>query len=191
VQHALKSWNVNVTADTSQLESALNSVMALGDQFAASLTKAFEQVALQGKSLGDVAKSLMSNFEQLALSTAMKPVQGAISGVLDNLLGGLVAGLGGGNSSDPVPVPFADGGVIAAPVGFNLGDGRPAIAGEAGPEAIMPLARGADGQLGVRGGGAMNVTFNVSTPDVQGFARSESQIAALLSRCVSAGQRNL
>jgi phage-related minor tail protein len=86
--------------------------------------------------------------------------------------------------------------VIASPISFPLGGGRTGIAGEAGPEAIMPLARGADGRLGVRtsGGGAsgpVNVTVNISTPDAESFRRSEGQIAAMLSRTVSRGQRNL
>ena len=93
-----------------------------------------------------------------------------------------------------MPQPFAKGGVIASPVTFPLGGGRTGLAGEAGPEAIMPLARGPDGRLGVRsqsGGGAVNITVNVSTPDAESFRRSESQIAAMLSRAVSRGQRNL
>ena len=65
--------------------------------------------------------------------------------------------------------------------------------GEAGPEAIMPLSRGADGSLGVRmqgGGRPVNVVMNVQTPDVQGFQRSQSQIAAQLSRALMRGNRN-
>ncbi len=65
--------------------------------------------------------------------------------------------------------------------------------GEAGPEAIMPLTRGADGRLGVQtqgGGRAVNIVMNVTTPDVQGFARSQSQIAAQMSRALSRGDRN-
>jgi phage-related minor tail protein len=54
----------------------------------------------------------------------------------------------------------------------------------------MPLARGSDGRLGVRGGG-VNVTVNIVTPDAASFARSQSQIAALMARAVSRGQRNL
>ena len=67
--------------------------------------------------------------------------------------------------------------------------------GEAGPEAIMPLARGADGRLGVRGGrrggGAVQVTMNITTPDVGGFQRSQSQIAAEMNRAIARGRRNL
>ena len=72
--------------------------------------------------------------------------------------------------------------------------GQVGVAGERGAEAIMPLARGPDGRLGVAssgGGSPMNVTFNVQATDADSFARSESQIAALLSRAVSMGQRNL
>ena len=67
--------------------------------------------------------------------------------------------------------------------------------GEAGPEAIMPLRRGADGRLGVsvEGSGvarAVSVQIHVSTPDVAGFRRSQSQIAAEMGRALSRGARN-
>lgn len=47
-------------------------------------------------------------------------------------------------------VPFASGGVFGSPTLFAMGGGRAGVLGEAGPEAIMPLARGSDGRLGVR-----------------------------------------
>ena len=65
--------------------------------------------------------------------------------------------------------------------------------GEAGPEAIMPLARGPDGKLGVRGaggGGGQTIVMNISTPDVQNFQRSQAQIAAQMTRALGRGQRN-
>jgi phage-related minor tail protein len=71
--------------------------------------------------------------------------------------------------------------------------GGTGLMGEAGPEAIMPLARGADGKLGVQargGGGDVNVVMNVTTPDVAGFRRSQSQIAAQLGRVIGRGARN-
>ena len=66
------------------------------------------------------------------------------------------------------------------------------VMGEAGPEAIMPLARGADGKLGVRGAGGrpVQVVMNIQTSDVEGFRRSQGQIAAQMSRAIARGQRN-
>lgn len=90
-------------------------------------------------------------------------------------------------------MPFAKGGVVSQPTHFPM-RGSTGLMGEAGPEAIMPLRRGADGRLGVAaaGGGSrpMNVTVNVTTPDVAGFQRSQSQIAAQLGRVLARGERN-
>jgi phage-related minor tail protein len=65
--------------------------------------------------------------------------------------------------------------------------------GERGAEAVMPLARGPDGRLGVRGGGArpVSVTVNIATPDADSFRRSEAQVAATLARAVARGRRGL
>ena len=62
--------------------------------------------------------------------------------------------------------------------------GGTGLMGEAGPEAILPLGRGSDGRLGVRSQSTVspvNVFFNVTTPDVASFQRSQSQIAAQMS----------
>ena len=85
---------------------------------------------------------------------------------------------------------FADGGIVNAPTLFPLRGGT-GLMGEAGAEAVMPLARGPDGKLGVRGGGATQVTVNIQTQDAQSFARAQSQVAALMARAVARGQRNL
>ena len=91
-------------------------------------------------------------------------------------------------------MPFAQGGVVGAPSYFPLGRGL-GVMGEKGAEAVMPLARGPDGRLGVRSGGGggrpMSVTVNVSTPDADSFRRSEAQVSAALSRAVARGQRGM
>jgi phage-related minor tail protein len=67
--------------------------------------------------------------------------------------------------------------------------------GERGAEAIMPLARGADGRLGViaQSGNTRPgaVTVNISATDVDSFRRSEAQVTAALARAVARGQRFL
>ncbi len=150
-------------------------------------------LALKGKSFGDVLRSLALRLSEIALKAAFKPLTDALGRGLAGLFTGGTAFAQGGVIRQGLPVPFAQGGVIASPVAFPLAGNRLGLAGERGPEAILPLARGPDGRLGVRAGGAsgVNVTFNVSTPDIESFRRSETQLAALLARAVAHGQRNL
>ena len=99
----------------------------------------------------------------------------------------------GGSFSQGRVMPFAKGGVVSAPTPFAMRGGQ-GLMGEAGAEAILPLARGADGRLGVQAGGGgarpVQVVMNITTPDVQGFQRSQSQIAAQAARALALGQRN-
>lgn len=69
-------------------------------------------------------------------------------------------------------VAFAGGGVVTSPHTFPMAGGRTGLMGEAGPEAIMPLARGSDGKLGIKtsGGQGHTIIVNVngsSAPDVR------------------------
>jgi phage-related minor tail protein len=93
----------------------------------------------------------------------MKTIVNPLATSASSLLNGLLPGLGGattksalGNVFDNHRVmAFAGGGVLTRPILFPMADGM-GLAGEAGPEAIMPLRRGPDGRLGVasQGGGA-------------------------------------
>ena len=188
------SLSVRVGADTSDARQKLQELERLGDTFGRRISGAFAGAVFSGESLGDSLRSLALDLSRLALRSAFQPFNGAIGDGLASLAGGLSPFAKGGVVGAPMPKPFAQGGVIASPVTFPLGGGRLGLAGEAGPEAILPLARGADGRLGVRTqgtGGGVTITMNISTPDAEGFRRSESQIAAMLSRAVSRGQRNM
>jgi phage-related minor tail protein len=83
--------------------------------------------------------------------------------------------------------------VIGTPTYFPMASGGLGLAGEAGPEAIMPLSRGPDGALGVAvsGGRAPNVTVQIATPDAGSFRRSEAYITGQIARAVARGQRGM
>lgn len=159
------------------------------------LRSAFDGVIFQGKSLSEalrgLAQSIINTTYNAAITPVMKGFSQSIVGGLGNIFGVPGFAKGGAFSSGQV-MPFAKGGVVSQPTYFPMKSGA-GLMGEAGPEAIMPLARGADGRLGVRaqGQGSVNqITINVTTPDVAGFQRSQSQIAAQVNRALSRGQRN-
>lgn len=187
-------WSVKVEADTKGFETAMKSAGDVGRQFSTTLINAFEGIAIKGKSLGEVLRKLALDLSQLVLKAAFKPLEQGFEGLLGGLMKGGFGAFGGSAATAPMVMPFADGGVIRSPVAFPLGRGSIGLAGERGAEAILPLARGPDGRLGVAAGGGgngVNVTFNVSTPDPETFRRTETQLAAMLARAISLGQRNL
>jgi phage-related minor tail protein len=187
------SLSVRIGADTTEARQKLHDLERLGDSFGRRISGAFEDAVLAGDSLSDTLRGLALDLAQLTLRSALQPISSAIGGGIAGAVSGLLPFAKGGVVGAPMPTPFAQGGVIAAPITFPLGGGKTGLAGEAGPEAILPLARGADGRLGVRagGGGNVTVTMNITASDAESFRRSETQIGAMLSRAVARGQRNM
>ncbi|HZH53277.1 MAG TPA: phage tail tape measure protein [Microvirga sp.] len=188
------------------------------------MANAFAKNIAEGKKFDDVLKNVRRTFTEFALRSAIAPLQMSLTRGLQTLLGGLFGnslpvgpdlsdfgkGIGslfgslfgggqatalaqGGVLSRGMVMPFAQGGVVAAPTYFPLGRGL-GLMGERGAEAVMPLARGPEGRLGVRSGGGgrpMSVTVNVTTPDADSFRRSEAQVSAALARAVARAQRGM
>src|SRR5690606_7459841 len=128
----------------------------------------------------DILRRIALNLAGMALQQALKPLQSLASSLLSGVVGGILPFAKGGVPGSVVP--FASGGVVLSPTYFPAGRNI-GLMGEAGAEAILPLQRSADGRLGVAasGGGApVNVVFNVSTPDVAGFRKSEAQVTGML-----------
>ncbi len=159
------------------------------------LRRAVDGVVLDGMKLSDVFGTIAQSMINASYAAAVKPVTDHVGGLIANSIGGLMGNIfgfaKGGSFAQGRVMPFADGGVVSGPTTFPMRGGT-GLMGEAGPEAIMPLARGPDGKLGVRAGasGGINVVMNITTPDAEGFRRSQSQIAAQMGRVLARGNRN-
>jgi phage-related minor tail protein len=177
---------LQIGADTTGFERSLKSLQLDADRFASILTQGLKSAVVSGNTLEDVLRSVGRQMASNALSIGLKP--------FENLLGSAIGGL------FSAVTPFAKGGVsglgsgiVSTPSVFQNGGGL-GLMGEAGAEAILPLARDANGRLGIAGGGGgapMTVNISIATPDVGSFRKSESQVAAMLARAVSRGSRNL
>lgn len=177
-------------SDTGRNVSKLESSLSRG------LSRAIDGMVLDGLKLSGaldlVAKSLIDTAYRAAVKPVADHVSGLFSAGASALFGGFTGFAKGGGFTQGRVVPFATGGVVSGPTTFPMRGGM-GLMGEAGPEAIMPLSRGPDGSLGVRaqgGGRPVTVVMNIQTPDVQGFQRSQSQIAAQMGRALSRGARN-
>ena len=184
--------DLNAALDGVQTRTQNLTVSANG--FASAMSRAFVQSTSGGKQFDDVMKSLALRLSSLTVTAALKPVASGITGGLSSLFNGLFGVAPSATMAAGGIKPFAAGGVIGTPTYFPLMSGGVGLAGEAGPEAILPLTRGADGQLGVASNGAgsgPNVTIHIATPDAESFRRSETYITGQIARAVARGQRSL
>ena len=195
---------VAVDADTRDFDAAMrslqNATKGFGQVFSSTISAAIQS----GKGFEDTIKSIGKRLVDLALNQALKPLENLFGNLVGNTAGNLLnaaTGTGGtvtgfakggmfqaGNAS-----MFAKGGVVTNASAFSFGE-KLGVMGEAGPEAIMPLGRGADGRLGVVASGekpATNIVFNVQAHDATSFRKSEGQISAMLARAVARGKRGL
>jgi hypothetical protein len=84
-------------------------------------------------------------------------------------------------------VPFASGGVVSSPTAFAFAGGA-GLMGEAGPEAIVPLKRGASGDLGVQASPVNvqvinNTPATIRTEEAQSI-NGERQLRIMVDRAV-------
>ncbi len=171
-------------------------VNVLSRGISSGLRKAFDGLVFDGLKLSDAMRGVGQSMVDAAYNAAIKPVSDHFGGLLASAVGGLMNGMmpfeNGAAFSQGRVTPFARGGVVSSATTFAMRGGT-GLMGEAGPEAIMPLSRGADGRLGVRSNGGsqpVNITMNISSPDVEGFRRSQGQIAAQMGRALARGQRH-
>lgn len=178
----------------SSMSAAGRNASALSRSLGGTLKRSLSSLIFDGAKLSTVMQRLGQSLAEKTFSSALTPVTNAVGSALSNGLQGVFSGAfakGGVMTSGRVQA-FAKGGIVNGPTTFPMRGGT-GLMGEAGPEAIMPLTRGADGRLGVRasGQGNVHVVMNITTRDAESFQRSSSQIAAQMSRALSRGNRNL
>lgn len=182
----LSSLSAFAAQDLAALRAQLDGINASAGNVSVSLNKAFSGASASGRAFNATLATVTASLTQMLASLGA----GFLSQGLSSIFGGL---FGGAGPSLPA-APFADGGIVASPTYFGAG-GSLGLMGERGAEAIMPLARGPNGQLGVVANGgaarAPNITVNIQTSDAESFRRSETQVAAALARAVARGRRGL
>ena len=189
-------------ASTDLLGQAFDNIFvgSAADAFAAFVTGAKSAKDAFNDFVGSVVSQISRLAAQDIAGSLFKGLGGGGGGggllnLFSSFFGG-GGGFGGQTAGGMFTLPgegYAKGGAFTNGVVDTTTFFNPAMMGEAGPEAIMPLARDSSGRLGVRGnsGGAnVNITFNISTPDANSFRASESQISARLHAAVVAGMRN-
>lgn len=167
-------------------------------EWSKSIVKGF---ILDLKSGLEQGKSFWKAFGDAALNALDKIIDKLLDQLLDaifsvsNISGGAGGGLmgffmsllgfaNGGVFNHQGLTAFANGGVVTKPTLFPFASGV-GLMGEAGPEAIMPLQRGPNGQLGVssfNGAGSGTVDIAISVDD-------DGKLIATIDKRVNSGIR--
>nr|DAS32922.1 MAG TPA: minor tail protein [Caudoviricetes sp.] len=203
-QRAQSSWSVGLSKSYEQMvDSSLdygNMAVQMFDTTVNGLVRTAQVMALEGKqSFSDMARAIMADLARIAIRmTAMKLINVAV-GLFSGGVGGggaitgksgntnffgdhqtLTLAKGGAFDSSGRLTAYAAGGVVNSPTYFRHGGGR-GLMGESGPEAVLPLSRMPNGDLGVQmagqGGGGVYAPVNV-TVTVHSDGSSDSKVDA-------------
>lgn len=115
-----------------------------------------------------------------------RSLEAALAGLTGDAGGGTTGGAGGGDLLSLLGGLFggfrASGGPVAA--------GRAYVVGEQGPELFLPEGAGSiEPGLAPAAAVTPRVTVNISTPDIDGFRRSQGQVSAAIARGLAAARR--
>jgi len=165
---SLAGFGGAVADTTSGIENAVNRSFA-------AVANTIATAADSGRSsMSQLTASILADFDRIAARQFIaKPLESLVSSVADAIL--------------PVAGARAAGGPVMAGQSYLVGENGPELFTPAGSGGITSNAALSLTTLGAR----PTVTVNITTPDAQSFFKSKSQVAAMLARAVSQGNRNL
>jgi tape measure domain-containing protein len=204
-KESITSEKAKISEQLKEMTKPANMLIGLAKQIGSSFSDAFVKVidgtasaqeALAGffKSIGDYLIQYGAQMLSLAI---IKGILGLFGNGAAFDSGGITKNAKGNAFTGGGIAKFATGGIVNGPTLFPFADGgamRMGLMGEAGPEAILPLQRGADGALGVRaamGGNGMggssspilNMNFETSTINgVEYVSRDQLEAAMVQTR---------
>ncbi len=147
VQRALQDYASEATDTASQVQQVTSKMLQ-------GLEDALVEFTTTGKfNWKDIVNSMIADITRLIIRTQ---ITGPLANSLNQVIGNFFGSANGNVFAGGIPVHvFANGSVVSQPTIFPMANGV-GLMGEAGPEAIMPLRRLANGRLGVEasGGGA-------------------------------------
>jgi phage-related minor tail protein len=143
---------------------------AFTDSFGA-LEKSVLKATRTGQfSFRDMVNSILADLARIAIQrSVIQPIEKAIDGIAGSI-GSVLSGLA---------------------VGGPVGPGSAYLVGERGPELFVPSGNGAIVPNANLAPARPSVIVNVQTPNAQSFVKSQAQIAAMLTRALARGTRNL
>jgi tape measure domain-containing protein len=162
------------------------------------ITNAFDGMA---SAIADLVVDGEADFSSLIKSINKQIVQLVVSQAFQQLFGGFTGGTGTGGGNifgNLFKSLFSSLPGLVSGGSFQVGS-QSGIAPLPGVDNRLVAFRGKDGENvtvtpkgQTPGGGQQNITvnFNVSTPDVEGFRRSEGQLSARAARMISRAGRN-
>jgi hypothetical protein len=175
-------------------QAGIKSMGDLGANLGSSFASAFQGMADQltdfvttGKaSFGDFARSVLKDLSNIFIKFALfQALKAIVPG--GSAFGKFLGFADGAAFAQNGIQPFARGGIVNSPTVFPFAKGI-GLMGEAGPEGILPLRRGRDGNLGVisSGGGTTNVVVNVdaSGSSVEGDQAQAKALGNAISAAV-------
>ena len=152
---------LSVSVDTAKFERALEGMTQATKSFSQVFSSEIQRSIQKGRSFEDTLKAVGLRLSDMALQAGLKPLENLTSNILGN--------------------------IVASVSSATIGNGGGGVPGSVQPGFASPASKAVLSSSSQ----PMNVVFNIATPNVEGFKKSEGQMSAMLARSVGRARRTL